>query len=137
MRDAYRVIENPTATATSVTDLPTKFVSVTVNGRTKKVEDYVAAPDSLADFETRDRHRRRQRNDGVFLDEHALEELARSGWLASGEEGATRLQQGDRRDDVLIAQRLIEPGCRYLDGPPNNRLPPLISARSRSMVALL
>jgi hypothetical protein len=51
MRDAYRVIQNPDGTATSVTDLPTRFVTVTMNGRTKRVEDYVAAPDSLAEFE--------------------------------------------------------------------------------------
>jgi Domain of unknown function (DUF6438) len=51
MRDAYRVIENPDGTSTLVTDLPTTFVSVTVNGRTKTVEDYVAAPDALTEFE--------------------------------------------------------------------------------------
>jgi hypothetical protein len=135
MRDAYRVIENPDGTATSVTDLPTKFVSVTVNGRTKKVEDYVAAPDSLGEFE-REIDTAAGTKRWVFLDANALEELARSGWLASGEEGATLLQQAIGRDDVLIAQRLIELGAD-LDGPPNNRLPPLISARSSSMVDLL
>jgi hypothetical protein len=135
MRDAYRVIENPDGSVTSVTDLPTKFVSVTVNGRTKKVEDYVAAPDSLAEFEREiDTAAGTQR--WVFLDDDALEELARSGWLASSEEGATLLQQAIGRDDVPIAQRLIELGAD-LDGPPDNRLPPLISARSGSMVDLL
>jgi hypothetical protein len=38
MRDAYRAIENPDGTVTGVTDLPRTFVTVTVNGRTKKVE---------------------------------------------------------------------------------------------------
>ena len=74
MRDAYRVIENPDGTVTSVTDLPTKFVSVTVNGRTKKVEDYIAAPDSLAEFE-RDIDTAAGTKRWVFLDEDALEEL--------------------------------------------------------------
>jgi ankyrin repeat protein len=72
----------------------------------------------------------------VFLDENALEELTRSGWLASSEEGATLLQQAIERDDVAIARRLIELGSD-LDGPRNNRLPPLLSARSRLMVELL
>jgi hypothetical protein len=61
-----------------------------VNGRTKKVEDDVGVPDSLSEFE--------REIDGVaatkrwvFLDEDALEELTRSGWLASGEEGAATL----------------------------------------------
>ena len=47
MRDAYRVIENPDGTVTMVTDLPTTIVTITVNGRTKRVEDYVGAPDAL------------------------------------------------------------------------------------------
>lgn|SRR5262249_50422174 len=135
MRDAYRVIENPDGTVSMVTDLPTKFVTVTVNGRTKKVEDYVAAPDSLADFE-REIDAAAGTKRWVFLDEDALEDLARSGWLASSEEGATLLQQAIERNDVPIAQRLIELGAD-LDGPPSNRLPPLISARSGSMVNLL
>ena len=124
MRDAYRVIENPDGTVGLVTDLPTKFVTVTVNGRTKKVEDYVAAPDSLAEFE-REIDAAGGTKRWVFLDEDALEELARSGWLASGEEGAALLKQAIERDDVAIARRLIELGSD-LDGPPNNRLPPLL-----------
>lgn len=125
MRDAYRVIQDPDGTVTSVTDLPTKLVTITVSGRTKKVEDYVAAPDSLAEFECEiDAAAGTKR--WVFLDEDALDELARSGWLASTEEGATLLQQAIERDDVPIARRLIELGSD-LDGPSNNRLPPLLS----------
>ena len=135
MRDAYRVIENPDGTVGMVTDLPTKFVTVTVNGRTKRVEDYVAAPDSLAEFE-REIDAAAGTKRWVFLDEDALEELTRSGWLGSSEEGATLLRQAIERDDVPIARRLIELGSD-LDGPPNNRLPPLIAARSSSMVNLL
>jgi hypothetical protein len=135
MRDAYRVIENPDGTVGLVTDLPTKFVTVTVNGRTKKVEDYVAAPDSLSEFEREiDAAAGTQR--WVFLDEDALEELTRSGWLASSEEGAALLKQAIERDDVAIARRLIELGSD-LDGPANNQLLPLLSARSSSMVDLL
>ena len=71
---------------TSVTDRPTKAVSVTVNGRTKKIEDYVAAPDSLAEFE-REIDAAAGTKRWVFLDEDALEELTRTGWLGSSEEG--------------------------------------------------
>lgn len=118
-----------------VPDLPTTIVTVAVNGRTKKVEDYVAAPDSLAEFE-REIDAAGGTKRSVFLDEDALEELARSGRLASGEEGAAFLKQAIERDDVAIARRLIKRGSD-LDGPPNNRLPPLLSARSSSMVDLL
>ena len=86
MRNADRVIENPDGTVGMVTDLPTKFVTVTVNRRTKKVEDYVAAPDSLAEFERKiDAAADTKR--WVFLDEDALEEITRTGWLGSSEEG--------------------------------------------------
>jgi hypothetical protein len=135
LRDAYRVIENPDGTATMVTDLPTKIVTVTVNGRTKRVEDYIGAPDSLTEFE-REIDNAAATKRWVFVDEDALEELIRSGWSASSEEGATFLQQAIERDDLPIARRLIELGCD-LDGPPDNRLPPLLSARSSSMVELL
>jgi hypothetical protein len=135
MRDAYRVIENPDGTVGMVTDLPTKIVTVTVNGRTKRVEDYVAAPDSLAEFE-REIDAAAGTKRWVFVDEDALEELTRSGWLASSEEGASLLQRAIERDDVPIARRLIELGSDF-DGPPNSRLPPLLSARSGSMVDLL
>ncbi len=86
MRDAYRVIENPDGTVTSVTDRPTMAVTVTVNGRTKKIEDYVAAPDSLAEFE-REIDAAADTKRWVFLDEDALEELTRTGWFGSSDEG--------------------------------------------------
>lgn len=51
MRNSYRVIENPDGSATMVTDLPTKIVTVTTNRRSKRVEDYFGAPDALEEFE--------------------------------------------------------------------------------------
>jgi len=51
MRNAYRTAENPDGSTTMVTDLPTKIVSITMNGRTKRVEDYFGAPDALQEFE--------------------------------------------------------------------------------------
>jgi ankyrin repeat protein len=46
------------------------------------------------------------------------------------------LKQAIERDDVAIARRLIELGSD-VDGPPNHRFPPLLFARSGSMVDLL
>jgi len=135
LRDAYRGIENSDGTVTSVTDLPTTIVTITVNGRTKRVEDYVGAPDILAPFE-RDIDEAARTTRWVFLDEEALEALTRSGWSASGEEGATLLQQAIGRDDIAIARALIDLGAD-LNGPRENRLPPLLAARSGSMVDLL
>src|SRR4029453_344167 len=72
----------------------------------------------------------------VVIDENGLQDLVRSGWSASGEEGAKLLQQAIERDDLPIARRLIELSAD-LDGPQENRLPPLISALSGGMVDLL
>ena len=135
MRDAYRAVHNPDGSITVVSDLPTKIVTVTANGRTKTVEDYVGAPDSLAEFE-REIDAAAGTKRWVFLDEAELDGLTRSGWFASSEEGAALLRQAIERDDVPMATRLIELGSD-LDGPSDRRLPPLVAARSRSMVELL
>ena len=49
--EAYRVVQNPDGTTTIVTDQPTTFVTITVKGRSKRVEDYFGAPESLVEFE--------------------------------------------------------------------------------------
>jgi Domain of unknown function (DUF6438)/Ankyrin repeats (3 copies) len=135
LRDAYRVIENPDGTLMMVTDLPTTFVTITVNGRTKRVEDYFGAPDGLAEFELEiDEAARTKR--WIFFDEETLAALIRSGWSASSEEGATFLQQAIERDDIAIAHTLVERGA-HLGGSGENRLPPLFAARSGAMVDLL
>ena len=135
MRDVYRVIENPNGTVTTVSDLPTKDVTVTVNGRTKRIEDYLGAPDALGEFERAiDEAAGTKR--WIFLDEEVLEDLIRSGWSASTEEVSMFLQHAIERDDVTIARRLIELGTDP-HGRPDQRLLPLLSARSGSMVDLL
>jgi hypothetical protein len=134
LRDAYREIENPDGSVTGVTDLATTFVTITVNGRTKRVEDYVGVPDGLTKFEREIDEAARTRR-WIFIDEGTLAALIRSGWSAS-EEGATLLAQAIGRDDIAIARTLIEPGAD-LGGSRENRLPPLLWARSGSMVDLL
>ena len=134
LRNSYRYIENPDGTTSSVTDLPTTFVTITANGRTKTIEDYVAAPDLLREFE-REIDEAAGTKRWIFLDGPALEELARSGWSSSSEEGANLLRQAIERDDAPIARRLIQLGAD-LNGASDNR-PPLISARSKAMVEVL
>jgi hypothetical protein len=135
MRASYRAIENPDGSVTTVTDRPTQFVTVTARGRTHTVEDYVAAPESLEAFE-REIDLAAGTKRWVFLDPAALEGLNHAGWSASSQEGAMFLRQAIGGDDMAIAKRLIELGAD-LDGPSDNRLPPLMSAASASMVNLL
>jgi hypothetical protein len=51
LRDQYLTRKNPDGSETRVTDLPTTFVTITSEGRTKRVEDYFGAPESLQEFE--------------------------------------------------------------------------------------
>lgn len=51
LRDKYRTIRNPDGTETIVTDLPTTFVRITRDGRSKRIEDYIGAPDGLRELE--------------------------------------------------------------------------------------
>ena len=124
LRDAYRGVEMPSGSVATASDLPTKIVTITANGRTKRVQDDLGAPDNLASFE-------RQIDDAagtkrwVFVDDESLGDLVRSGWSASGEEGAALLQEAVGRDDVSIARQLIELGA-HLDGPKTNCLPLLV-----------
>jgi Domain of unknown function (DUF6438) len=51
LRDHYRTIRNADGSETMVTDLPTVIVTITSGGRTKRVEDYLGAPDGLKELE--------------------------------------------------------------------------------------
>jgi hypothetical protein len=51
MDDQYRVVRNPDGISLQVSDLPTTFVTVTHQGRTKRVEDYFNAPAALRELE--------------------------------------------------------------------------------------
>ena len=88
LRDVYRVIRNADGSTMIVTDGPTTFVTITANGRSKRVEDYLDAPKSLVEFE-REIDSVAGTKRWLFVDEDALEELVRSGWLATSEDGAS------------------------------------------------
>jgi hypothetical protein len=136
LRISYRGIQNPDGTVIPApTDMPTKIVGITANGHTKSVENYFGAPDTLDDFE-REIDQTAGTVRWIFLDETELAALLRSGWSAATDEGARFLQEAIERDDVAIARRLVEMGAD-VGGPAQNRLPPLVSARSKSMVELL
>jgi len=99
MRNAYRAIENPDGSTTMVTDLPTKIVTVTANRRTKRVEDYIGAPDALAEFEAAiDEAAGTQR--WVFTDEKMLQRSATSSIVSRGIHLRTA-DSGDEADGPL------------------------------------
>jgi hypothetical protein len=109
LRNEYRFLKNPDGTTTMVSDLPTKIVTITVSGRSKRVEDYLAAPDDLAQFE-REIDEAAGTKRWVFIDEEALEELVGSGWLASGEMPAAEYARRARQDAANYRRTVLDRG---------------------------
>ena len=71
LNDEYRVIRNADGTTTMVSDLPTTFITVTRDGQTKSIEDYVGAPEPLHQLEKEiDEAARTKR--WIFLDQATL-----------------------------------------------------------------
>lgn len=135
LRDAYRYIEHPDGTRTMIDDLATTIITVTVNGRTRRVESYFGAPASVAALQ-REIDEAAGTKRWIFVDEATLTGLMRSGWLASSDEGAKLLQEAIRRDDVNVARLLLDAGAG-LDGPAENPWPAIGASRSAAMVELL
>jgi hypothetical protein len=109
LNDRYRTIRNPDGTETMVTDLPTTFVTITRAGRSRRVEDYVGAPQSLKELEQQiDEAARTTR--WIRLDEPTLRQLVRDGWSPSAEERAELLRKALQADEVDMLKGLIEIG---------------------------
>jgi hypothetical protein len=51
LNDRYREIRHPDGTTSTVTDLPTTFVTIRRGDRIKRVEDYYGGPKELGDLE--------------------------------------------------------------------------------------
>jgi hypothetical protein len=108
--DEYRYITNPDGSRTIVTDLPTTVVQVTRNGRTKRVEDYVGAPDALKRFEAQiDKVARTER--WIRIDEQTLREMVADGRAPDRQEQADLLRDALQHDDVAVVQALLELGA--------------------------
>jgi len=71
LNDEYRVIRNADGTTTMVSDLPTTFITVTRDGQTKSIEDYVGAPEPLHQLEKEIDEAARTRR-WIFLDQATL-----------------------------------------------------------------
>ena len=109
LREQYRVIRNPDGTETVVTDLPTTFVSVTRDGKTKRVEDYVAAPDGLRELERQIDAAANTRR-WTRIDESTLRQLVFGGRMLSPLEREEMFSNALSYDDVDVVRTLLEMG---------------------------
>jgi hypothetical protein len=118
----------------NVTDGPTTYVSIDLDGVSKRVTDYMGAPAALRQLEkqiddvTNTRH-------WVYLDPPAIKEIQASAKPMSQVTLDSELEQSVSRDDVETAQALIAAGASAI-GEPGKRTP-LFRVRSVAMVHAL
>lgn len=100
LRDSYRA---------PVTDLSTTIVTITANGRTKRVEDYFGAPKDLKQFEYAiDDAAGTQR--WIRIDAPTLRRLLSEGRLTSQQEKTALLRDAVDQNDVDVVHALLEAG---------------------------
>jgi hypothetical protein len=119
-----------------VTDLPTAFVTVTHSGRSKRVEDYIGAPQGLKELEQQiDETARTQR--WIRLDRPTLQQLVRDGWAPSIEERAELLRKALQYDEVDVVKALLEIGADPNAGYYGTNTTPLMMVRSAAAARAL
>lgn len=110
LRDRYRSIRNADGTETVVTDLPTTFVTITRGGQSKRVEDYIGAPQGLKELEQEvDDLARTTR--WTRIDEPTVRQMVRDGWAPSAKELTELLQKALQYDEVAVVKALLEIGA--------------------------
>ena len=110
LHDNYNTISNPDGTWTFLTDLPTAFVTVTRGGRSKRVRDYLGAPEALKELEhliddTAGTKR------WIRLDAQTLQQLVRDGWLPSRRTRTELLRKALQGDEVDMVKALLGIGA--------------------------
>jgi hypothetical protein len=134
LKDNYDSIQNPDGTETVVTDLPTTYTSLTLNGRVKKIEDYVGAPKQLEQLENRiDTMAGSKR--WVAIDAEGVNAEAIHGWDINGRDAQKLMLEAAERGDVEVVRAFIKAGANV-----NARVgatTPLQQARGAEMVKIL
>jgi|SoiMethySBSTD1v2_1073268.scaffolds.fasta_scaffold134971_3 hypothetical protein len=136
LREQYRFIQNPDATQRIVTDLPTAFVTVTREGQSRRVEDYLGSPDGLKELESQIDGAARTKQ-WVFVDERTLDRLVLEGWAPARDELADFLRLALENNDVGVIKGVLnlgaDPNWNYFE----TETPPLMMVRSVDATRLL
>jgi hypothetical protein len=136
LRDQYRFVQNPNGSTTVVTDLPTAFVTITRDGRTKRVEDYFGAPEGLKQLERLIDDTARTKR-WILLDAPTLEQLVRDGWSPAPEERADLLRRAIEDDDPAVVKGLIDLGADPNGTYFGTNTPPLMLVQSAAVTRVL
>jgi hypothetical protein len=110
LNDSYRTIHNPDGTETMVTDLPTTVVTVTRDGRSKQIVDYLGAPEPMKQLEKQiDETAGTKR--WITLDEPTFRQMVRDGFAPSAPERAELLRKALQENNVAVIKALLEHGA--------------------------
>ncbi len=108
LQDSYMTMRNPNGTETVVTDLPSTFLSLTIGGKQKQIEDYYGTPEELIDLEDQiDKLANTQQ--WLFIDTATIRKWAGSGWNAQ-ENGDKYLDKAIYWRDRDLATLLLDLG---------------------------
>ncbi len=134
LQNTYRVIKHPDGTETSEPgDLPTTYTSLRLNGRYKKVEDHLGAPQELRDLEKKiDEVTNSKR--WIVIDAGSVHEQARAGWNVNSQEAKNLFSEAAMTGDEEVVRAFIE---EHIDVNGWKGSSPFLFARSSKIVKLL
>jgi hypothetical protein len=119
-----------------VTDLPTAFVTIARDGRWKRIEDYVGAPESLHELEQAiDDAARTVR--WIRIDEATLRQRVSEGWSPSAGARGTMLREALEHDELPVVARLLQMGIDPNAPLPGTTLGPLMFVQSAAAARAL
>lgn len=136
LRNRYVSIPNRDGSETIVTHPLPVLVTVTANGKSKRIENQLGGPKGLAELE-RQIDETAGTSRWTRLDEPTLRQLVKEGWKPSAEERATLLRKAIEDDDVGVVKGLIAIGADPNGAYFEERSTPLMFVRSAAMVRVL
>lgn len=134
LQDEYKTIKYPNGLEGMASDLPTAFTSISLNGKTKKIEAYYGVPAELDKLEEKiDKVTGSKR--WVTIDAEQVREEVRRGWNVRSPEGTALLVKASEAGDAETVKAFIDIGANV--NANNDQEMPIQVAGSAEVVRLL
>jgi Domain of unknown function (DUF6438)/Ankyrin repeats (3 copies) len=134
LQDKYETIKNPDGTETMMSDMPTAFTSLSLNGKSKKIEAYYGVPDELEELERKiDEVAGSKR--WVTIDAEQVGEEIRRGWNPRSLEGTALLVKASQAGDAETVKALLDGGANVSAN--DGLMMPIQVANSAEVVRIL
>jgi hypothetical protein len=134
--ERYREIRLAGGLSMTTTHGLTSFVTVTSNGETKRVEDYLGAPPGLKELERQIEDATRPQR-WTRIDVPTLRQLVADGRPPSAEQQDELLRRALYADEVDVVRALLEIGADPSTLRSGNNVPPLMIVRSAAAATAL